>query len=377
MAHNADYVYQNLAEIATGIFLNIDNNMLTACQKAVRNKVIEVCGSLTECEAFDDDTVIGTDSLYKYKNTAGDTVIDGLMNFGLLTFDDGDSSNPRFHRTQINNSLSGVNTETSAKITSAVNTLENKAQQTASILSTDPTIDMCINGHTQSWRNGGSPTDREENANRFPHLLESYVRMIFNSALNKATQNYHEKYDSLVADALKAQSDDEKGLICTMMAQNKDSVTCTRSADGKTVCESEGSLSSLFEQLYSTAEAGITNGGASYVIKTADLSTKLELMSHNSSQIVLLNDYGSMLSLITMKAFYSPGSKICTITTTTSECLSEKEVVYLSETDYIKDKRYEDGTTKKYVCDDCKYKYEGVLCNEYSDPVEKVTEIQM
>ena len=100
-------------------------------------------------------------------------------------------------------------------------------------------------------------------------------------------------------------------------------------------------------------------------------------MSHNSSQIVLLNDSGSMLSLVTMKAFYSPGSKICTITTTTSECLSEKEIVYLSETDYVKDKKYEDGTTKKYVCDDCEYKYEGVLCDKYSDPVEKVTEIQM
>ena len=363
----------NLKEIAQGIFLNIDNNLLAACQKAVRNKVIEVCGSLSECQAFDDDTVIGTDSLITYKDTNGDTVIDGLMNFGLLTFDKGTANGPRFHRTAINNSLSGVNPETSARITSAVNTLENKAQQTANILSTDPTVKTCVEGRGDKWRGGNNDTGN----GGFPHLLESYTRMIFNSALDKATQNYREKYDSLVADALRQQSDDEKGMICTMMAQNKDSVTCTRSEDGKTVCKSEGSLSNLFEQLYSTADAGMTNGGASYVIKTANLATKLELMSHNSSQIVLLNDYGSMLSLITMKAFYSPGSKICTITTTTSECLSEKEIVYLSETDYVKDKKYEDGTTKKYVCDDCEYKYEGVLCDKYSDPVEKVTEIQM
>ena len=363
----------NLKEIAQGIFLNIDNNLLAACQKAVQKKVIEVCGSLSECQAFDDDTVIGTDSLITYKDTNGDTVIDGLMNFGLLTFDGDSENSPRFHRTAINNSLSGVDPETSARITSAVNTLENKAQQTANILSTDPTVKTCVEGRGDKWRGGTADTGKGV----FPHLLESYTRMIFNSALDKATQNYHEKYDSLVADALKAQSDDEKGLICTMMAQNKDSVTCTRPKGGQTVCESEGALSDLFEKLYNKEDAGLTNGGASYVIKTANLANKLELMSHNSSQIVLLNDYGSMLSLITMKAFYSPGSKICTITTTTSECLSEKEIVYLSETDYVTDKKYEDGTTKKYFCDDCEYKYEGVLCDQYSEPVEKVTEIQM
>ena len=353
--------------------------MLTACQKAVQKKVIEVCGSLSECQAFDDDTVIGTDSLISYTDTNGDTRIDGIMNFGLLDVDDSDKSNPKFSQSSIRNVKNGISDQAiKSRIDAAIKTVENSATQKINLLSTDPTIKMCVNGRDENWRYSKSQKESGEQNNfqRFPNILDSYMRMVFNSALSKAAENYRVKYDEMVADALRAQSDDEKAMACTMMAYDKNSVTCTRPDDGKTVCEADDSIGNLFNELYkgNTAQ-GVLKG--SYIIKRANIEKKLELMSHNSSQIVLLNDYGSMISLVTMKAFYSPGSKICTITTTTSECLSEKEIVYLSETDYVKDKKYEDGTTKKYVCDDCEYKYEGVLCDKYSEPVEKVTEIQM
>ena len=201
--------------------------------------------------------------------------------------------------------------------------------------------------------------------------------MIFNAALDKAYSNYRAKYDTMVAEALENQSDDVKSVVCSMMAYDKDSVTCSTDEEGNTICTSENSFNDLFNGLFGSQQGGPTNDGTSYVIKTADLSKKLELMSHNSGKIVLLDNYDVMISLISMKAFYNPRSNICTITTTTSNCLSEKEIVYLSEADFVKDKKYEDGTTKKYWCDDCEYKYEGVLCDKYSDPVEKVTEIQM
>jgi hypothetical protein len=360
----------NLKESAQGIFLNIDNNLLAACQKAVQKKVIEVCGSLSECQAFDDDTVIGTDSLITYKDTNGDTVIDGLMNFGLLTFDKGTANGPRFHRPSINNSLSGVNPKTSARITSAVNTLENKAQQTANILSTDPTVKTCVEGRGDKWRGDNNDTGN----GGFPHLLESYTRMIFNSALDKATENYRAKYDELVADALRGQSEDEKRMICTMMGYDKDSVTC-RTEDDKTICETVEPIGNLFDGLYNGKASGLINNGTAYVIKNADLAKKLELMSHNSSQVVVLNKYGSMISLVTKQAFYSGG--VCTITTTTTECAKEQDITHLAESDYVKEKKYEDGTTKKYVCDDCQEKFDGVMCGEYAAPIEKVIEIQM
>ncbi len=365
----------NLKEIAQGIFLNIDNNLLEACQKAVQKKVIEVCGSLSECQAFDDDTVIGTNSLMPYKDENGDTVIDGLINFGLLTFDDnylsGNTKQPRFHHTSMDAYISGVTeTSTQGRLKSAYLNVENKAQQKVNVLQTDPTVKTCVEGRGDKWRGGNNYTGN----GGFPHLIESYVRMIFNSALDKATENYRAKYDELVADALKAQSDDEKRMICYMMGYDKDSVKC-RTEDDKTICETVEPISNLFERLYNNEVGGLANGGASYVIDNADLAKKLELMSHNSSQVVVLNKYGSMISLVTKQAFYSGGT--CTITTTTTECAKEQDITHLAESDYVKEKKNDEGITTKYVCDDCQEKFDGVMCGEYAAPIEKVTEIQM
>ncbi len=66
-------VQDTLAEIATGIFLNIDNNMLTACQRAADAAMIRVCGSTENCDDIVVDNGAGTRS-FKYeicKNTVG------------------------------------------------------------------------------------------------------------------------------------------------------------------------------------------------------------------------------------------------------------------------------------------------------------------
>ena len=59
-------VEQTLAEIATGIFLNIDNNMLSACQKAANAAMIKVCGSTENCDDLVVDNGAGTRS-FKYE----------------------------------------------------------------------------------------------------------------------------------------------------------------------------------------------------------------------------------------------------------------------------------------------------------------------
>jgi hypothetical protein len=63
-AHNADYVY--LEQVAQGIFLNIDNNMLTACQRAADAAMIKVCGSTENCDDLVVDNGAGTRS-FKYE----------------------------------------------------------------------------------------------------------------------------------------------------------------------------------------------------------------------------------------------------------------------------------------------------------------------
>ena len=382
-------VYDELKTIAQGIFLNIDNNMLKTCQKAVQNKVLEVCGSLSECDAFEDDDIIGTDSLVSYKNSNGDTVIEGLMNYGLLKINDSEDNNgintydidhtgfSFLYDTGRDGSVAEKTTlgRIEQRIKSSVNTVSNKIKQKINVIAADTTIDMCVNGRSGAWRGN----DSNQSTSRFPHLLDSYELMIFNSGLDKAYENYKAKYDKLVADALKSQSDDEKAAICTMLANNGETVTCNTDEDGETRCVTDGTgtLSSIIEQMYaSTGDTiGIQDDGLSYIIQGAKLTEKLKLLSKNRGQMVKVDKWGNMLALVQTEALY--GSGICKITTTTKTCAHMKDIISLEETDYVKEKNDSNGNRTKYVCDDCKEKFDGVMCTEYSDPITTVNEIEM
>jgi len=61
-----DEVYNYVADIAQGIFLNIDNNFMTECQNALDDAMIKVCGDTENCDNMTVDDGIGTRSL-EYK----------------------------------------------------------------------------------------------------------------------------------------------------------------------------------------------------------------------------------------------------------------------------------------------------------------------
>lgn len=383
-ADNKDYdVYKNLEKIATGIFLNIDNNLLSACQKAVQSKVLEVCGSLSECDAFDDDNLIGTDSLISSTDNKGNTVIEGLMNIGALKLKEDNNT-----YTINDDDISG-NIKTKPGIKAVINSIGNKALQKVNVLTSDLTITRCISGRDDGWRDWRYKTDTTNNADKkgksgsgdnqgtggsagFPNLLNSYTQMIFNSALDKAKSNYSAKYDEMVAAALKAQSDDEKRMICTAMAYSPDSLECD--SEGVCVTKDNGALSTLLDGMYKSenSEVGLLDNDYKLVIKQADLTKKLELMSKNKGSIVVKNGYDEMISMVTTEAYYDASSGTCTITTTTTQCETMKENV--READKVKDKKFENGTQKKYVCDDCKF---DTMCAEYAAPIINKTEIKI
>ena len=332
-ADDKNYVYKNLEKIATGIFLNIDNNLLTACQKAVQSKVLEVCGSLSECDAFDDDNLIGTDSLISSTNANGNTVIEGLMNIGALKLKEDNNTYTINYADISNNTKPGIK--------AAINSIENKALQKVNVLNSDLTITRCISGRGDGWRDWRYKTDTTNNADEkgesqgtdgsfgFPNLLNSYTQMIFNSALDKAKSNYSAKYDEMVAAALKAQSDDEKRMICTAMAYSPDSLECD--SEGVCVTKDNGALSDLLNGMYKSNDVGLKDNDYKLEIKQADLTKKLELMSKNKGSIVVKNAYDEMISMVTTEAYYDASSGTCTITTTTTQCETMKE--NLRETD--------------------------------------------
>ena len=61
-----DAVYDEVARIAQGIMLNIDNEMMTQCQKAADAAMIKVCGSAEDCSGLTVDENSGARSL-EYK----------------------------------------------------------------------------------------------------------------------------------------------------------------------------------------------------------------------------------------------------------------------------------------------------------------------
>lgn len=374
-ADNNDYVYDNLANIATGIFLNIDNNLLTACQKAVKNKVIEVCGDLSYCDAFDEDTVIGTDSLTSYVNSAGDTVIDGLMNFGVLnvkqntngtiSIDKGPYSN-WFDNT--GNVRPTVSDSTEQRIAASINTVSNKIQQKLNVIDADNTIDMCVNGRTKSWRKGGNPNDREENANRFPHLLDSYRLMIFNSGLDRAYTNYRTKYDELVSKAIEKQDDDVKSLLCAALSADEDAST---------------SLSVAMDDIYQNAPDttyGIDN--YTYTIRGADLKSRLGAISNTGHEYVLTDGTadGNMVGTVSVTSFYSPGTNICTVRTTTAMCDSMDAAITEDQTTTNTTAAFVGfgfGAGANVYTKTKKQNFHGVYCTSFKEPSTKTDEIKM
>ena len=381
-------IRENLEQIATGIFLNIDNNLLATCQKAVQSKVLEVCGSLSECDAFADDDVIGTDSLISYKNSAGDTVIEGLMNFGLLEIKSDATGVDKRNYTalfQTNGSLKPEvsNNQTAQRIASSINTVANKVKQKLDVIGTDLTIDRCVNGRDNKWR--GKTNDASDASKRFPHLLDSYKLMVFNSALDKAYLNYRTKYDELVGKALEDQNDDVKSLMCASLSYDAKSIYCDEPTNDEGGCNHytvNGALSERVEKMYAqTGTYGLSNDGLSYVIRGADLATKLGAISDTGAEYVQTDGNNNMVGIIAIKSFYSPGTNVCTVTTTTTMCSSMREKM-TSETDNTTNKTrtgvvpfgiYGNNTYERVKTKE----FDGVFCDDFMEPRVETTEIKM
>ena len=405
MADNQNYVYDvydNLSKIATGIFLNIDNNLLSACQKAVQSKVLEVCGSLSECDAFDDDNVIGTDSLVPIRDK-DKIIIDGLMNFGLL----GSKATTDNQTGKVTYSIDdtgykfdddiwdNADQATLLRIKSAIKTIETRVTQQIDALSTDPTIRECIFGKGNDWRYGKSKgkglDDSGENVQRFSHLLDSYSKMIFNSGLKKAYLNYRTKYDEMVAKALEDQSDDIKGALCSAMASDAKPVCLSykETDNGEAVCgewTNNTELMSIFDN--GTGETGLQKAGTQYVLQVADLNKKLQAMSTGKGEFIQTDGDGNMIGSISMISSYSPSSNTCKIKTTsvlcknaqaiydtiTESCDSGGGIVNVSakcngfSITVLGDSGGKTVTTKEF---------KGTKCTEYGDPKIDDNEIKM
>ena len=252
-ADNIAEIREYIAEIAQGLAVQIDNSMLTVCQKAVNDSMTKVCGDTETCDALAKDEKLGARSL-KYKvckdgNASGTCresfdalsqeelkenwqgVVTGQLYWGNISYDaeTGKFTTLEEYLTALgysDTSLDGADDEKKA-IADAFNTeitqLESAITSAVSAIKADPTVTYCMTGReTQGFdskkigkkRKTVTKTDRgrttevveNEDAPRFPMLTEQMEDIIVVYALKAARDQYQEKYEEEYENMMKEEA---------------------------------------------------------------------------------------------------------------------------------------------------------------------------
>lgn len=272
-------VYTELAEIATGIFLNIDNNMLATCQKALDTAMLKVCGSTENCDELTSDGVTGARSL-KYnicKGTgsdakcyasAGSIPSDILEDSTVVWNIDITGTIPWGNLSYSNNQYTGTGLNDTNQ--SEIDALSNAVKNAINAIESDTSVRYCVKGRKfQGYENAtlGSVDDNgvlDKNLARFPNLTRQIRKLIWTSVLRSAYENYVQKYDELTQQKMK---DSVK------IASRTDEATATAKAKARKECEAWHSTKSITAQEFIEAN---NNGGSINVQDYLDLMSGQE-----------------------------------------------------------------------------------------------------
>lgn len=228
-ANNPEFSMNDLDSMLMGLYLNIDNAALDTCQNLVESKMLEVCGSTTDCNKFAADDTIGTGSLRSVKD-GNKYRVTGMISFGSIKMGDAtgkmlDGDNYlapgeigiQEYLAQVKSKNSGVQnySQIVATIEEELNNVAGTINRTIEMIEQDPEIQFCVNGRDLSQING---VTNSKTTARFPNLLNQQKMLIAASALRKAQDNYNAKFNAAVADATKGASADVAQYMCQMMA---------------------------------------------------------------------------------------------------------------------------------------------------------------
>lgn len=383
--------------IITGIYLDIDNSLLENCKNAVSQKMIEICGDTASCSAFQTDDIIGTESLSSYTNNEGDFVVDGLVSFGNVIVDkttkksdtgvsyDTYSVNINDYKSHLDDTDASV-----ARVVSSLQSTANKIEQKIALLRQDPKVQMCVEGRNMTQIRRGSTGNA---TSRFPHLLDSSVMAIISAGLDQAKANYDKKYNELLSSALESQNDQMKALLCAAMASSGEPRCISYKSDGNGNAICETYESSAFEDVFigdtetQTGMVGTDLYATKYVIAGAKMSDLASAQQRGRSEFVQVDSYGNMMGRVAMASVYSPTTNTCTVTTTTTAC-KEVESIILTSTEKTCSKGgihlfagcgggglFGLGGNKKST--KVTQTYAGQSCTEYAEPVVTTNVIKM
>ncbi|MCQ2599279.1 MAG: hypothetical protein MJ187_02775, partial [Alphaproteobacteria bacterium] len=245
-----DKVYEELSTMVQGLMLNIDNNMLTQCQKAANDAMIKVCGDTENCNGLTVEENMGARSLEyricEYSNNDGKAeiaynscrndvsqitdgelgrvngmvgnaqttlgpitplagVLDGTIYWeSLKVNDDGRLSSVEEYLATINET--SATSDQKHRLSSEISMLQSNIDSAINAIESDPTVQFCMTGrevqgmkiNNERKNIGGTGADNA----RFPELTKQMRLIIANAALKKAKDNYYKKYDELNAKML-------------------------------------------------------------------------------------------------------------------------------------------------------------------------------
>lgn len=252
-AEKPNFSMDDLDSMLMGLYLNIDNSMLENCQNLVETKMLEICGSTTDCDRFAADDTIGTGSLQSVKN--GDVHrVTGMISFGNIKVGSGLESITDLTGTTKKSKSShilkageiGINdyivnaterntgVKDSDAIMSTINAeLQNIAgtiNRTIDMIEQDVQIQYCVNGRDLSQITGKSG---QKTTARYPNLLNSVKSQIAVSALRKAQDNYNRKFNTVVSQATKDSSADLAEYMCNRLPMMNGGNATTSSTIGQ------------------------------------------------------------------------------------------------------------------------------------------------
>ena len=227
---NPDFKMTDLDSMLMGLFLNIDNKALENCQNLAEQRMVELCGSETDCNKFTADDYIGTGSL---KSQKVGTVyrVTGMISFGSIKMGDAMGNVTDGKKVLAPGEIGikdylaelkakNANTPGAEGIISSIedelNNIAGTINRAISLLESDQQIQYCINGRDLSQINGKKSADNTTVA-RFPKLLNSYRVDIAMAALRKAQDNYNKKLNEAIANATKESSTDIAQYMCQMI----------------------------------------------------------------------------------------------------------------------------------------------------------------
>ena len=230
-------VYDELYNVAQGIFLNIDNSMLEECQNAANEAMIKVCGDTENCNNLTVDENIGSRSL-EYKICEYTSSNDSLdINYSACRTDISQILDTELGRVEGSTSAElgpvtpfagvidgviywesvevgedgrlisvdeyleniGENGTTSAQkeqISSELAVLQSSIDTAINAIEADPKVQFCMTGRTVDGINNRNVVDRSgSTTGRFPELTKQMRMIIANAALKTAKDNYYKKYD--------------------------------------------------------------------------------------------------------------------------------------------------------------------------------------